>query len=327
VKLRKEVSLDLLKKMIQIRTFEETMQDMYARGEAIGIIHLSIGQEAIAVGTCANLDKEDFIVSNHRGHHHAIAKGGNIKYITAELFGRKTGYCRGKGGSMHLASAEIGHLGSMGIVGSGIPVAIGAGLAIKLKQANKVVVCFFGDGASNQGFFHEGLNFASLHKLPVVFVCENNKYAYTTPQYRHQPIVDIALRASSYAMPGSVVDGNNVTDVYEVVSKAVKRARTGEGPTLIECKTYRLRGHHEGDPSRGIRYRTKEELQEWESKDPINSFCERLLAMNAINDIEIDKLRKDAESLVEEAVKFARESPYPEPADIFRDLYMNELVE
>lgn len=323
MKLPKKLLIQMLKQMIEIRTFEEKIMDMYARGEAVGVIHLSIGQEAVAVGTCANLKRDDFVASTHRGHHHCIAKGGDVKLMMAELFARRTGYCKGKGGSMHIIAPDISFVAS-GIAGSGIPIAIGAALSAKLRQSGQIAVSFFGDGSSNQGFFHEGLNFASLHKLPVIFVCENNLYGLSVSQKRHQPIVDIAGRASSYNMPGVVVDGNDVVAVYQAVGEAVNQARGGKGPTLIECKTYRWRGHHEGDPSRGIRYRTKEEMAQWEAKCPIKRLAQKLLAEKIIDESEFEQMKSDAQALIEEAVTFAKESPYPEPADLLSDLYVDE---
>ena len=322
--LEKGLLLRMLKQMIEIRAFEEKMQDMYARGEAVGIIHLSNGQEAVAVGTCANLKKDDYIVSNHRGHHHCIAKGGDVRLMMAELFGRKTGYCKGKGGSMHLTGLEFGHLGSIGIVGSGIPVAVGAALSAKRRRSDQVAVGFFGDGASDTGSFHEGLNFASLQRLPAIFVCENNFYAVSTHQKRHQAITDIADRACAYGMPGVVLDGNDVVAVYEAVREATSRARAGQGPTLLECKTYRTRGHHEGDPSRGTTYRTKEEIAEWMEKDPIKRLADKLLEDRLITEPAVAEMKGEAESLMEEAASFAKGSPYPDPEDILKDLYVDE---
>ena len=246
MKQEKGLLVEMLRQMIKVRYSEEKTGDMYARGEAVGILHLSIGQEAVAVGTCINLKRDDFVASTHRGNHHFIAKGADLNRMMAELFGRKTGYCKGKGGHMHLIDPETNFM-ACGIVGSGIPVAVGAALSAKLRKSGQIAVSFFGDGASNQGYFHESLNFASLHKLPVIFVCENNLYAMSVAKSRHQAITDIACRGSGYDMPGVAVDGNDVIAVYEAVKQAAELARSGGGPTLIECKTYRWRGHHEGD--------------------------------------------------------------------------------
>lgn len=316
----KKFLIELLKKMIIIRAFEEKIMIMYQRGEAVGVIHLSIGQEAVAAGTCANLKDEDFVSSTHRGHGHAIAKGAEVNLLMAELFGRRSGHCKGKGGSMHIMIPEINFVTS-GIAGGSISPAVGAALSAKVRKTDQVAVAFFGDGSSNQGFFHESLNFAALFDLPVIFLCENNLYGLSVAQKRHQKIVDIACRATGYNMPGIIIDGNDVIKVYETVKQAVQRARNGEGPTLIECKTYRWRGHHEGDPSRGIRYRSKEEMANWEEKCPIKSYAEKLLKNNILLENDIEKIEKDVESLIEGAVNFAKESPFPQPEDLMSDLF------
>jgi len=321
VKLPKKLLVQMLRKMLQIRYFEEALVDLYARGLLPGIVHLSVGQEAAAVGVCENLRKDDFILSTHRGHGHFIAKGGELKPMMAEIFGRKAGYCKGKGGTQHIACLDFGSLGSLGIVGSGIPIAVGAGLSAKLRQTDQVAVSFFGDGASNRGTFHEGLNFASLYKLPVIFVCENNLYGEFTSQKRHQTIVDIANRAASYVMPGVTVDGNDVIAVYEAVKPAVERARQGDGPTLIECKTYRWRGHFEADPGQGERYRTKEEIASWMEKCPIKRYKLRLLQDNIITESEIEKVENAVRNQIEETIAYAKESPFPEPEETLDDVF------
>ena len=316
--------LSLYRVMLTIRRFEERVQDLYARGFIPGLAHLYIGEEAVAAGVCANLREDDYITSTHRGHGHVIAKGAELKYMMAELFGRETGYCKGKGGSMHIADMGKGILGANGIAGGGLPIAVGAGLSIKHRKTQQVVVSFFGDGASNNGVFHESLNFASLHKLPVVFVCENNQYGISVHQKRHQPIEDIAIRATSYNIPGVVVDGNDVTAVYKETYKAVKRARAGEGPTLIECKTYRWRGHHEGDPNQGARYRTKEEIEEWKKKCPIKRLEEKLLGEKIATKSTLEEIEKEIQREIDEAVEFAEKSPFPELQDIYEDVYVPE---
>jgi len=235
--------IEIYRKMLEIRHFEEKVFDLYGQNLVLGTIHLYAGQEAVAVGVCANLRKDDYVTSTHRGHGHCIAKGARLDKTMAEILGKKTGYCKGKGGSMHIADFSIGMLGATAVVGAGIPIAAGAGLSIKLRGTDQVVACFFGDGASNQGTFHEGINIASVWKLPVIFVCENNLYAMGTRQSIVMAIENIADRAVAYGIPGVVVDGNNVLAVHEATQKAVERARKGEGPTLIECKTYRLKGH------------------------------------------------------------------------------------
>jgi pyruvate dehydrogenase E1 component alpha subunit len=243
--------------------------------------------------------------------------------MMAELFGKKTGYCKGKGGSMHIADVDIGILGANGIAGGGIPLAVGAALSSKLRKTDQVTVCFFGDGASNNGTFHEGLNFASVHRLPVVFVCENNLYGISVSQKQHQAIQDISIRAIAYNIPGVTVDGNDVLGVYEASGKAIQRARVGEGPTLVECKTYRWRGHHEGDPNQGRRYRTMDEVQEWVQKCPIKRFEEKLVGEKVLSKIKIKKIWGDIGKKIDEAVEFATQSPFPDPKDIYEDVYVS----
>jgi pyruvate dehydrogenase E1 component alpha subunit len=314
--------IEMYKTMVTIRLFEGRLPELYVTGFT-GLTHLYIGQEAVATGVCANLRKEDYITSTHRGHGHVIAKGGELKYMMAELFGKKTGYCKGKGGSMHIANINIGILGANGIVGGGIPIAVGAALSCKMRKTDQVTVCFFGDDASNTGAFHEGLNLASIHHLPVVFICENNLYGISVPQKQHQAIKDISIRAKAYNMPGITVDGNDVLAVYEATGKAVERARTGEGPTLIECKTYRWRGHHEGDPNRGSRYRPVKEVEEWMKKCPILRFEERLIEKKVLTKEKVKRIREEIEGEIDQAIAFARESPYPDPQDLYEDVYVS----
>jgi len=312
----------LYRKMLTIRLFEEKIQDLYARGSVPGLAHLYVGEEAVAVGVCANLRRQDYITSTHRGHGHVIAKGAELKYMMAELFGKKTGYCKGKGGSMHIADVDLGILGANGIAGGGIPIAVGAALSSKMRKTDQVTVCFFGDGASNNGTFHEGLNFASVHRLPVVFVCENNLYGISVSQKQHQAIQDISIRASAYNMSGITIDGNDVIAVFDASGKAIQRARAGEGPTLIECKTYRWRGHHEGDPNQGRRYRTVEEVKKWMEACPIKRFEERLLKERLLTKGKIKGVREEIEKKINEAVEFAVQSPFPEPQGIYEDVYI-----
>ena len=321
--LSRDTQVGLYKKMIEIRLFEEKIQDLYARGSIPGSVHLYIGQEAIAAGVCAHLRKEDYITSTHRGHGHLIAKGADLRYMMAELFGRKTGYCKGKGGSMHIADFDLGILGSNGIAGGGIPIAVGAGLSSKMRGTDQVTICFFGDGASNNGTFHEGLNFASVHRLPVVFICENNLYGISVSQKQHQAIEDISIRSVAYNMPGITIDGNDVSAVYHTSGEAIQRARAGEGPTLVECKTYRWRGHYEGDPNQGRRYRTLEEIQAWMKKCPIKRFEATLVKEKVLNKKKMMEIRKEVEKKIEEAVAFANQSPFPDPNDIFEDVYVS----
>src|SRR3990172_2829539 len=291
--------VEMYRTMMTIRLFEGRLPDLYVTGFT-GLTHLYTGQEAVAAGVCANLRREDYITSTHRGHGHVIAKGGELKFMMAELFGKKTGYCKGKGGSMHITDINIGILGANGIVGAGIPIAVGAALSSKMRRTDQVTACFFGDDASNTGAFHEGLNFASIHRLPVVFICENNLYGISVPQKQHQAIQDISIRAVAYNMPGLTVDGNDVLAVYQVSGEAVQRARAGEGPTLLEFKTYRWRGHYEGDPNQGRRYRTTEEIQAWIKKCPIKGFEEKLIKDRVLNKNKMDLIREEIEKRIEE---------------------------
>ncbi len=319
----KETLLSIYETMVKIRVFESRVSELFAQGKLPGFIHLYIGEEAVATGVCAHLNPGDYITSTHRGHGHLIAKGGDLKLMMAELYGKRTGYCKGKGGSMHIADVDLGILGANGIVGGGPPIATGAGFALKYQGKDNVAVCFFGDGASNQGTTHEGMNMAAIWKLPVVFVCENNFYGISLSQERHQSISDIADRAAAYDMPGVVVDGNDVTAVYEAAAEAIKRARAGHGPSLIECKTYRYRGHFEGDPTV---YRSKEELEAWMKKDPIPRFETNLKKMGLLDDARIMAIHKEMEDRVDEAIRFAEESPWPDPSELLEDIYTGPAV-
>ena len=304
--------------MLEIRLFEEKVFELYGQNLVPGTIHLYAGEEAVAVGVCITLRKEDYITSTHRGHGHCIAKGADLKRTMAEILGKKTGYCKGKGGSMHIADFSIGMLGASAVVGAGLPIAVGAGLSVKLRKTSQVVACFFGEGASNQGTFHESINMASTWKLPVLFVCENNLYAMGTRQSTVMNIENIADRAVAYGIPGVSVDGNDVLAVYEVTQKAVEGARKNEGPTLIECKTYRHKGHSRVDPAR---YRPKEEVEEWLAKDPVKRFKEKLLQTNVLTEDEVQKIEKEVSAEIEEATKFAMQSPYPKPEEALEDVY------
>jgi len=304
--------------MLEIRCFEEKVYDLYGRNLVPGTIHLYAGQEAVAVGVCANLGRDDYITSTHRGHGHCIAKGARLDKIMAEILGKKTGYCKGKGGSMHIADFKVGMLGATAVVGAGIPIAAGAGLSIKLRRTAQVVACFFGEGASNQGTFHEGINMASTWALPVLFVCENNLYAMGTRQSRVMNIANVADRAAAYGIPGKAVDGNDVLAVYEVAREAVGRARRGEGPTLIECKTYRQKGHSRFDPAT---YRPEDEVKRWLEKDPIQRLKTRLLKDNVLTEQKAKEIEDAIAAEVEKAVEFAEKSPYPEPEEALEDVY------
>jgi acetoin:2,6-dichlorophenolindophenol oxidoreductase subunit alpha len=301
--------LGALRKMHLIRQFEEGAEESYTRGLVHGTMHLSIGQEASAVGVCMPLTNEDQIASTHRGHGHCIAKGADVKRMFAEFFGKSTGYCGGRGGSMHIADVTTGNLGANGIVGGGIPIAVGAALTAKRLKTGKVVVSFFGDGANNEGIFHESLNMASIWKLPVVFVCENNKYGMSTAIERSTAVANVADRAAAYSMPGVIVDGNALSDVVEASCAAVARARSGQGPSLIECKTYRHRGHSKSDRNR---YRTKDEINDWkDNRDPIALYEEQLKEFGLATSDELENLRDDVRREVAAGLEFAKASPSP----------------
>lgn len=309
---------DALRTMILIRRFEEGAEACYMRGLIHGTMHLSIGQEASATGVCMALSQTDQITSTHRGHGHSIAKGAEVGSMFAEFFGKETGYCKGRGGSMHIADVSGGNLGANGIVAGGIPIAVGAALAMKRLGKSSIVVCFFGDGATNEGAFHEALNMASVWKLPIVFVCENNGYGMSTSTARSMAVTNVADRAAAYAMPGIIVDGNTFSDVAEASHNAAQRARAGEGPSLIECKTYRWRGHSKSDRNR---YRTKEEINAWMAKDPIVRFQNELKAFDILNDEAIAAIEADVAGQIEAGIAFAQNSPAPDPAGLTRYVY------
>jgi len=318
MKLTPEKLIDMLSKMYKIRFFEEKVDYLFALGLVHGTMHLSIGQEAVAVGAISTLKNDDYILSTHRGHGHCIAKGADINLMMAEFLGKETGYCRGRGGSMHIADVEKGNLGATGVVGGGIPIASGVGLSIKMRSTGQVVICFFGEGAANQGAFHESLNLAAIWKLPVIFLCENNMYGMSMSIKKAFAIEDIAKRAGSYGFPGEVVDGNDVLAVYEIVSKAVRRSRKGRGPSLIECKTYRWKGHSKSDQNL---YRSKEEIELWKKKCPIKRFKEKLIYENILTEEKIKMIEEDAKNTIERAVEFAKNSPEPSVEEIFEGVY------
>jgi TPP-dependent pyruvate/acetoin dehydrogenase alpha subunit len=318
VEIPREKLLDMYRTMVRIRRFEERTAKEFAAGKIPGSVHLYIGEEAVGTGVISHLRKDDYIFSTHRGHGHLIAKGGKTDRAMAELFAKKTGYCLGKGGSMHIADTDIGMLGAAGIVGSGITLANGAALSSVLRKTDQVTVCFFGDGASNRGSFHEGINLAAVWCLPVIFVCENNLWAVSVPTSCSLKIRDIADRAVGYGIPGVVVDGMDVLAVYEVAGEAVARARSGGGPTLIEAKTYRYRGHFEGDS--GI-YRPKEEVEAWLKRDPIKLYQEKLLEMKVITPEMAKQIDEEALAEMDAAVKFAEESPPPGPEEVLNGVY------
>ncbi|MGD0160345.1 MAG: pyruvate dehydrogenase (acetyl-transferring) E1 component subunit alpha [Candidatus Bathyarchaeia archaeon] len=314
----KEKLAEMYKKMLEIRSFEEKVFELYGQNLVPGTIHLYAGEEAVAVGVCSCLRKEDYITSTHRGHGHCIAKGAELKRTMAEILGKKTGYCKGKGGSMHIADFAVGMLGATAVVGAGLPIAVGAALSAKLRKTDQVAACFFGEGASNQGTFHESINMASAWTLPVIFVCENNLYAMGTRQSRIMNIENIADRAAAYGIPGVKVDGNDVLAVFEASQKAVDRARRGDGPTLVECKTYRHKGHSRVDPAK---YRPKEEVEQWLARDPLRRFKEALLQNSLFSEAELRGVEEKVAADIEEAVKFALQSPYPAPEEALEDVY------
>jgi acetoin:2,6-dichlorophenolindophenol oxidoreductase subunit alpha len=318
-----ETALDLLRRMLRIRRFEEKIAALKAAAELPGFVHLYIGEEAVASGVCSALEPSDYITSTHRGHGHIVAKGGDLGRCMAELYGRSDGYCKGKGGSMHIADIEAGIIGANGIVGAGIPLATGAALAAKMRGTKQVSVAFFGDGASNQGTFHEGLNLAAIWSLPVIFVCENNGYTELTPMRELVALGAVHQRAEGYGIPHVQVDGNDAVAVREAALEAVERARAGGGPSLIEAITYRIHNHSEGLEAIVGQTRSLEEVQEWGTRDPIARHLDRLeqlgLAAADLQRID-DEIRDD----VERAVEFGRQSPEPDVAEAYTDRWVLE---
>lgn len=312
------LKIKMYKDMLRIRLFEEKVRELDMKGKLPGFFHLYVGEEAVAVGACSAINKDDYITSTHRGHGHLIAKGGDLKKAMAELYAKETGYCKGKGGSMHIAAPELGMLGANGIVGAGIPIATGAALSAKYQKNGRIAVCFFGDGASNQGTFHEALNIGASFNLPVVYVCENNLYGVGTRQRDVRKVEHIAERAKAYDMPGVIVDGNDVEAVYNAVKEAADRARRGEGPTLIECKTYRHYTHFTGEPDT---YRSKEEIDFWKTKDPLKLYPQKLMQEGVIDEDGIKKIQKEVEDEINEAVEFAERSPNPKLESALDDVY------
>jgi len=318
--------MEMLRRMMRIRHFEEAVIRLVERGEIVGAAHSYIGEEAVAVGACLALRDDDWMTGNHRSHGHPIAKGGDVNKAMAELLGKSTGFCKGKGGSMHLADFSIGILGESGILGSSIPTAVGAALGSQLQGNDRVAVPFFGDGASNEGAFHESINLAAVWNLPVIFLCENNQYAVTSSFKKMVAVENIADRAAAYAIPGVLVDGQDVIAMYEAVSEAVARARAGQGPSLIEGRTYRYQDHSLG-LGRIVRdsYREDAEVEEWKRRDPIDIHKALLLEQNIATQEEIDQVESEVKQQIEDAITFARESPYPEPSDLFEDMYANKI--
>jgi len=319
MEITKELAVKLLKQMMQIRQFEDKIMELLAKNIAEGGSHLYAGMEAVAVGAISVINPDDYITSTHRGHGHAIAKDGDLKALMAEILGKKTGVCKGKGGSLHLADLSKGNLGANGIVGGGIGIATGAGLSIKLQKQKKVVLCFFGDGATNNGIFFECLNMASLWKLPVVYICENNKYAMSVSVERSHAVKDIAKKALAFDIPAENVDGQDVLAVREVVGKWVNYAREGNGPSFVVANTYRYYGHSRSDPRV---YRTREEEKFWRERDPIIIFSNKMKEQNILTEEEINAIEEEVKKEIEEAVEFAINSPYPEPEELYTDLYV-----
>lgn len=318
-----EIAQDVYKTMQTIRKFELQAAKSFAEGVVQGFVHLYIGEEAIATGVCANLEKEDYITSTHRGHGHLIAKGADINLMMAELCGRETGYCKGKGGSMHIADTDIGILGANGIVGGGFNLANGAALGAKMRESKQVAVCFFGDGATDTGAFHEAMNIASVWKLPIVFVNENNLYAITCRIDKGMNIENVADRALAYDIPSDIVDGNDVNAVYDAAKTAIQRARNGEGPSFLECKTYRWRGHFEGEPDT---YRPPEEIKAWKEKDPIKKYEQYLVDNDLDTEENMKQTAKQIKAEVKDALKFAEDSAFPAIETALTDVY-TDIVE
>jgi len=316
--LKQEKLLKFYQEMKRIRIFEENVKNLFKEGKIHGTVHLYIGEESIAVGVCANLLDKDYIISTHRGHGHCLAKGADPKKMMAEILGKETGYSYGKGGSMHIADVNSGILGANGIVGAGLPISLGSSLASKIRKENNVTVCFFGDGAANNGVFHESLNLASLWKLPILFVCENNQYAVSTNVKNSSSTNTIAERGSAYNIPGILIDGNNVLDVYNQTKDFVEDIRNGKGPILVECLTYRTEGHYVGDSAD---YRSKEEEKKWKQKDPIKNFTEYLIENNIIEKKDLEKIDKNISEEIKEAVRFAIDSPEPKMNYLYNHVY------
>lgn len=311
-------AIGMLRTMLLIRAFEEKADELFAQGRVHGTMHLSIGQEAVATGVCAALRSDDYILSTHRGHGHCLAKGADVRLMMAEFLGKETGYCRGRGGSMHIADVESGNLGANGIVAGGLPLATGVGLSIQMRRTGQVCVAFFGDGAASEGAFHESLNLASIWRLPVVFVCENNHYAMSMPVTRSMNIERISQRAGAYGIPGDTVDGMDLPRVHEAARAAVDRARAGEGPMLLECVTYRYKGHSKSDTQR---YRAKDEVEAWRRRDPIVRFLAALQGEGVLSADAASRMEQEARAAIDDALRFAETSPEPDVATLMDGVY------
>ena len=318
IDLPKTAVVDILRKMYRIRHFELKVIDLFQEGQIRGSTHTYIGEEASGVGTCSALRPDDYITSTHRGHGHCIAKGGRVDLMMAELLGKASGYCKGKGGSMHIADVEAGILGANGIVGGGIGIATGAGLSAKVRGTDQVCVCFFGDGGFNQGVLYESANIAALWKLPIVYFCENNKYAMSTPIEKSSAVADLSARAAAFGMPAMNVDGMDVLAVREAVWHGAERARRGEGPSLIVSDTYRFEGHNVGD---GQRYRTRDEVEKWRQSDPILRFRDQMARQGLLSDAEADQIEREVEDELARAIEFAQQAPEPAEDTLEEDVY------
>lgn len=321
MRISKEKKLSLFKKMVLIRVFEEKIEALFQQKLIPGFVHLSIGQEASTVGSCAALRSDDYIISTHRGHAHILAKGADPKYMFAECLGKATGYCKGKGGSMHIADFNLGILGANGVVGAGFPIMVGAGFSIKLRKTDQVGMVFFGDGASNRGTFHEACNMAAVFKLPLVFVCENNQWASTSPAEKMVAGGSVANRAHAYGIPGFITNGSNVLEVLEAVQEAVDRARSGKGPTIVENETYRYKGHFEGDRQK---YRSQDEIHTYRmNRDPIDRFETLLIEEDILTKEAAADIRSETAASVDKAARFGLDAPLPQPEDALKDLFVN----
>ena len=320
MELTRDVQMDLHRRMVRIRLFEEAAGRLAEAAKLPGFLHLYVGEEAVASGVCVNLSDADQITSTHRGHGHLVAKGGQFRPMMAELMAKSTGYCKGKGGSMHISSLELGMLGANGIVGAGSPIAVGAAFADKYKGNGNVSVAFFGDGATNIGAFHEAANMACALKLPIVFCCENNEYGEFTPRDKTMAITDIVDRAAGYGMPGVIVDGMDAVAVYEAAAQAIARARAGHGPSLIEAKTYRFYNHH-GVQNLGLKYRTDDEVAKWKERDPIFSLEARMVAAGAMSPTQVEAVWTENRADIADAITFAEDSPLPDADQILTDVY------
>jgi len=318
MKITKERALYYLLQMCQIRAFEEQAEKSYMAGKIHGTMHLSIGQEASAVGSLAALEPDDYILSTHRGHGHCIAKGADLNLMMAEFYGKANGYCRGRGGSMHIADVAHGNLGANGVVGGGIPMAVGVGIGLKMQNEGKVLISFFGDGAASTGAFHESMELSTIFQVPVVYVCENNQYAMSFPVNKWTNSQRLASFAACYGMPGKAVDGNDLLAVLEAVSEAVKYTRSGKGPSLVVCDTYRWRGHSKSDRNR---YRTQEEIDEWKSKDPIERFIDYTMNKKLLTEHDVENVKAQAIEDIENARLFAESSPDPDVTTLEEGVY------